>query len=117
MIIIKGELPDLNTYIDLERGHWSKAAVLKKQWTESIYWEIKLQKPRIVIEKISFLMIDWYVKDNKKDADNIVFAKKFILDAMVLARIIPNDSRKYLSKFIDEVKVDKNNPRVEIRIF
>ena len=50
---------------------------------------------------------EWHESTKKRDADNIVFAKKFILDALVKMRVLPNDSRKYVKGFTDDVIDDK----------
>ena len=57
----------------------------------------------------------WHVKDKRTDADNIVFAKKFILDGFVKAGIIEDDSMKYIIGFIDDIVIDKNE-YVEIEV-
>ena len=43
----------------------------------------------------------WREKDKGRDLDNIAFAKKFILDAMVRRGIIPDDSQKWVKGFSD----------------
>lgn len=55
-------------------------------------------------------------KNNKRDADNIFFAVKFILDSMVEYGVIENDSRKYVSSIQNSVFTDKENPRIEVEI-
>ena len=42
--------------------------------------------------------------------------QKFILDALVHAGVIPNDSQKYIVSIIHRFRVDKQNPRVEVKI-
>ena len=58
----------------------------------------------------------WYSRDNRKDIDNVAFAKKFINDGLVKAGVIQNDSRKFIKGFKDEFYIDKENPRVEVQI-
>lgn len=48
--------------------------------------------------KVNFL---WIEENGKRDLDNICFAKKFILDALVRAGVIENDNRKHIVGFID----------------
>jgi len=40
-----------------------------------------------------------------------------VLDGLVWADIIPNDSQKYVGQTRDICKVDKENPRVEILMY
>lgn len=62
------------------------------------------------------LIFTWYCKDQKKDPDNISFAKKYILDGMVDAGVLKNDGWKQIQGFEDRFEVDKDNPRVEVEI-
>lgn len=48
--------------------------------------------------------------------DNIAFAKKFILDALVKKGVLKDDGWKWVKGFTDEFFVDKKNPRVEVEM-
>lgn len=52
---------------------------------------------------------EWHEKTKKRDADNIAFAKKFILDALVKMRVLEDDSRKYVKGFYDVIVDDKED--------
>ena len=52
---------------------------------------------------------EWHEKTKKRDADNIASAKKFILDALVKMRVLPDDSRKYVKGFYDVIVDDKTD--------
>lgn len=113
--VIEGEFCDLNTYIDAERGHFRSAAAIKKQETDRAAWSV-VGKGKVT-EYPVIVTFTWYVKDHRKDADNIDFARKFILDGMVLARVLANDSRKHVAGFGPcRVLVDKDRPRVEVTV-
>lgn len=116
-ITITGELCDLNTYIEAERKNRFLASKIKKEETERVWSQVfgkrlpSATKYPITIEAV------WYSINLKKDQDNITFAKKFILDGLKMAKVIPDDSRKYVRVWTDiDVKVDKLRPRVEITI-
>lgn len=114
-LIIQGELPDLNKYINAERSNKYGAASIKKKATESVAWACYEQKiPRGIGEV--YLLFKWYCKNKRKDKDNVAFAKKFILDGLQLAEVINNDGWNDVSGFEDRFWVDKDNPRVEIEI-
>lgn len=63
-----------------------------------------------------FIVFVWYEPNKNRDPDNIAFAKKFILDALVRKRILKGDSQKYIQGFHDVIQVDKDDPRVEVII-
>lgn len=115
-LIIAGELTDLNTYINKERGNRFAAAAVKEKETTRVYWECKSQKVKRVIPPV-FLECRWFTKDLRKDADNLAFAKKFILDGLVKAGILPDDKRDMVIGFIDSFFVDKEHPRVEVYVY
>ena len=61
--------------------------------------------PKPITQKITLLTIYHYTSNF--DHDNISFAKKYILDALQLANIIPNDDHSIISSSIDITSVKK----------
>ena len=116
MITIKGELTDLNQYIKALNNHRFVGSKIKKEETERVYWECKEQKIKPITEFPVKIHYRWYSPNARKDIDNVAFSKKFINDGMVMAGILPDDSRKYVSGFSDDFFIDKENPRVEVII-
>lgn len=112
---ITGELTDLNTYINAERTNRFMAAKIKKEETMRVYAEIMSQKVK-PMNKITEMICTWYTKNERKDFDNTVFALKYIMDGLVLAKVIPNDSRAYTGAIYHIPEVDQKKPRVEIEV-
>lgn len=103
-VIIPMKLPSLNEYISackIQRGNWNKGNEMKQSTqAEMIYYLRKLPKFEKPI-KIKFRWIS--EKGDRRDLDNICFAKKFVLDAMQQCERLINDNRKYVNGgFIDE---------------
>ena len=96
----------LNEYIDLERTDKFQAANLKKQQTNVVHWLAKEHKFKLDDCKHD-VIFTWYKPNNKKDHDNICFAKKFILDGLVMAKVIPSDGSRYIGDFQDIFILDK----------
>lgn len=119
-IIIDQELVDLNTYIQAERSHRFKASRIKKEQTNIVAFECQLAMRKGAKIEAKDMPLDfefhWYTKNKRKDKDNIVFAKKFIFDGMVESGLLKNDGWKEIGTFTDSVSVDKENPRVVIKI-
>lgn len=113
-IVIRGSLTDLNTYINAERRNRFLGAKIKKQNTEEVMWQTKGIQP--IKEYPIEVHIDWYVKDQRKDPDNICFSKKFILDGLVENGILVNDGQKQIAKFVDHIFNSKEE-RIEISLF
>lgn len=109
---IPGRLPGLNEIIDAAKSHFGEYASMKETYTNMVGW---LAKKLPTYEKIA-LIITWYEPDRRRDPDNIMAGQKFILDGLVAAGTIPNDSQKYIQGIVHRFRVDKRNPRVEVEI-
>jgi len=117
-LVIPGSLSGLNEYTRANRAHWSKGAKSKRTEQTDIEWLIHAAKLPHFTGPVS-ITFDWYEPDRLRDPDNICFARKFILDALVAKSVITNDGWKYLSMpepFRDRFFVDKENPRIEVTI-
>lgn len=92
------KLPSLNEYVNLCRGNKYKAAKFKRDLEGQIGLFIR-KLPRLSEPvKIHFL----WIEDNKRrDYDNIAFAKKFILDALVKRGKLKDDNRRFVTGFSD----------------
>ena len=114
--VIYGRLDGLNEYTKSCRGNAYGANNMKKRNQESVIWAIREHKlPKIDKYPIK-LNIVWYEPNKRRDIDNVTFAVKFILDAMVEEKVIIDDSQKYVSEISHIVKVDKEDPRIEVEI-
>lgn len=113
-LIIHGELPDLNTYTNANRGNKYVGAKIKKDATQCVEWYAKRQLEG-KYERIR-LSITYYCKNKRKDMDNIAFAKKFILDGLVEAGVIPNDGWSEIEGWTEHFEIDKVNPRIEVEL-
>lgn len=102
-IIIKGELPDLNKYINAERSNRFIAAKLKKDATELVKLQSLAHAGKLGEFPVD-VMFEWHIVPKRGkflDNDNRSFSKKFILDGLVKAKVIPDDTRKYVGDFND----------------
>jgi Holliday junction resolvase RusA-like endonuclease len=115
-IIIQGELPDYKTYDQAARSHRFMASQMKKEATEVVRLYALAAKAQPVIKYPVSIHITWYSKDARKDIDNVCFAKKFILDGLVQAEVLKDDSRKYVESIVDRFEIDPLSPRVEVTI-
>lgn len=113
--ILTGTLPDLNAELNAAKTHWSIYSRHKKKWTNDVAWQVKAQI-RNIIDKPIKLSIKYYLNNQKKDPDNIVFAKKYILDGMVNSGILPNDTLQWIKGFSEDFELDRSNPRIEVTI-
>jgi len=107
---IMGETVGLNEYINAERTNRFMAAKIKKVEMGRI---MQLLPDLKITHKID-ITLSAFVKDKRKDPDNIyVMFLKFLLDAMVNMKIIPNDGQKQIGRIIFE-PIQIGEPRFEI---
>lgn len=103
-IEIPMKLPSLNEYVNVCRTNKFKAGKYKADIEREIgFYLMKMPRWNNPI-KIHF---HWIEGNKKRDLDNICFAKKFILDAMVKKRKLTDDNRKYVIGFTDEFSYGK----------
>lgn len=101
---VKMKLPSLNDYINLCRGNKFSAAGMKKKLEKDIGWFLN-RLPRF--ENPITIEFHWVEDNKRRDFDNIAFAKKFILDAMVKAGKLKDDNRRYVQGFTDSFEYGK----------
>ena len=115
-VIIYGRLSSLNEYIRACRSNVYQANELKKDNEIRVIQGARAMKLSKVYKYPIKLKIAFYEPDRRRDVDNVSFAVKFILDGLVKAQILQNDSQKHVSEIQSVVEVDKKNPRVEVEI-
>lgn len=115
-LTIGGTLPNLNEYTKANRANIHVGANMKKQTEIKITSFIKMQLQNVKAVEKCYIRFVWVEKDKRRDLDNIAFAKKFILDALVKNRILKGDGWSCVTGFEDKFKVDKQRPRVEVYI-
>lgn len=109
----RGRFPSLNEYIDAERGIRYKAAAIKRKYTDLVA-EAACNMPAF-LDPV-YVTFDWYERDHRRDPDNIRFAAKFILDGLVKAGVIKNDTQRWICGLEDRYHVDAQRPRVVVTL-
>ena len=115
-LVIKGTLVNLNDYTKACRTNRFCGAEMKEKTEAIITKHIKEQLDGVYFDKPVRLSFGWYEPNRKRDLDNICFAKKFILDALVKNGVLVNDGWRWVKGFTDEFFIDKDFPRVEVDI-
>lgn len=113
--VIPGRLIGLNEYVNDCRRNRYAAAKIKKETQAAVCWEIKRQKVKRFKNPID-VHITWIEPNMKRDKDNISFAKKFILDALVQMNIIQDDGWKWVNNLSDKFYVNKKEPRIIVTL-
>lgn len=108
-------LPGMNDIVKESkkgRGSYQPYSKMKQYYQTIIYYKaVKLPG----FNKVN-ITIDWYEPNAKRDIDNITAGSKFILDALVKASIIQDDSQRFIKALYHNVYVDKKNPRIVVDV-
>lgn len=116
-----GLLPGLNELIDAaktkrtDRRAGSAYTTMKKQYGETLQWQLLKDGAQHVAH--AFFEFQWVERDESRDPDNITGGgRKILLDALVKAGVLTDDSRKYVRGWVDRWATDPNNPGVRVTI-
>lgn len=109
----RGRFPSLNEYIDAERTVRFKAAAMKRKYTDLVVEAAHNMPAFLDPVHVTF---DWYERDRRRDPDNIRFGAKFVLDGLVKAGVIKNDTQRWISGIEDRYHVDAKRPRVVVTL-
>lgn len=112
---IDKRLMGLNEYTRLNRENKYKGNQAKQREQAYIMWCIKEQLGDLKLDKPVIGHFTWIEENKRRDLDNICFAKKFILDALVQAGVLKDDNRKIVINFTDSFEyADKSKVIVEL---
>lgn len=92
------KLPSCNDYITVCRTNPYKASKFKKNLESDISMFLM---PLPVFDKPVKIRFHWIEGNKRRDLDNVAFAKKFILDALVKCGKLADDNRRFVTAFTD----------------
>ena len=116
---IQGRLIGMNEIIGAARNNRFGSASQKKSQMQIVTDAIQADKVfrNLRFEKKVVVYIKFIEPSGRRDCDNIISGGcKSLMDSLVLNRILIDDSQKYVTKIVSEVFVDKENPRIEVRL-
>ena len=112
---IQGQFPSLNEVIRVSKTHWSHYAKLKKKLTTSVALQARAARMKPVTKPVK-VIFHWYEKSRKRDVDNISHGCKYLLDGLVEASVLEDDSQRHVPHLEHHFDFDKDNPRVVVTI-
>ena len=117
-IFIPGEFVTLNKYIAANNNSRYEANEIKQVETErarlaGLNWLADPKNKPIDVYPVQVEFF-WSRLDEKTDPDNIAFGAKYILDGLVLARVLAGDRWKHIQSISHEFKIDHIIQGVEI---
>jgi Holliday junction resolvase RusA-like endonuclease len=114
-----GVLPGMNEIVAAAKGEGGRGTAysrMKATYTLLIKAMARAQYKGAPFARYR-LRFQWFLKDARKDPDNIIAAKKFILDGMVAAKVLANDTQKNFLGIISETwEIRASKPGVEVTV-
>ena len=95
--------PSWNVLIDaagIRRGKWSKYWSLKQTLTTQVTEYAYLAFLRCM-KRVDVAIFTYHEPNRRRDKDNVGAAKKFILDGLVKAGVLIDDSPRYVKMLVD----------------
>lgn len=112
---IQGRMDGANEYTNANRINRYRGAEMKKRNQDMAAEAIR--KARLIPQGGSvYITITWVEPNMRRDPDNVRFAAKFILDALVSEGVLADDSQKHVTGISDYFRVNASNPRIEVVI-
>jgi Holliday junction resolvase RusA-like endonuclease len=105
---IDRKLPSLNEYTKLNRTNYRAGNRMKADCQSYIRGCIYYHLKKLQIENPVIVHVTWVEDNKRRDLDNIRFAIKFILDALVEVGTLKDDSQKYVKGFTDKFEYKKH---------
>lgn len=92
--VVDQSLPTLNEIIKASKRHWGTYSAMKKKYNDIVVSAIVGAGcvPATPHQRVD-VMCTWHENGKKRDPDNVMAGIKFVLDAMVNAGVIENDTR------------------------
>lgn len=111
LVIERKPPPTLN---QIKNMHWGTRRRLKELWQQEVA-VAAIQAGRPKFERTKVQIVLFYDIKRKRDQDNLMgSAGKFLLDGLRYAGVIPEDDLETVVLPEIMVKIDRENPRVEI---
>lgn len=118
-LLIRYRLPSLNDVIDANRRDKHEGNRMKREVQEIIGQYIRVSRSKKWLSPVAtegnVVFIEWREANRKRDADNVQSSAKFILDALVLHKILPNDTRRWVEQVHHRI-VDSDESGVVVYI-
>ena len=121
MFFIPVRFPSLNDLIGAANASHFEGGKLKRKFTqiaESYARDAARQAGWKAPDGTVAIGLTWVEKDRRRDQDNVTSGQKFLLDGLVEAGVIRDDSQRYVPQpSVNRIATDKDNPGVWVHIW
>ena len=115
-----GRLPSANDFINFNRINRFQGALMKKRYTQELADVFRSQTQERFTKHVT-CTVHFFEDSMRRDDDNVISGLKFVLDGLVTAGILKDDSPKYChvkaERFQSRLIVDdKKIPYITVKI-
>jgi len=115
---VPGPLPGMNEIVAAAKGNGGRGYMyskMKAEWNTIVCLHAKAAKLTAATGPVT-VDFYWYEPSARRDRDNVAAAKKFVLDGLVTAGVLPGDGPKVVVGFSDKFGCDKARPGVWVTL-
>lgn len=112
---IPGRMDGLNEYTAACRTHRQVGGKLKRKNQDMAERAIRASRLVPMRRRVDVELV-WVEPNMRRDKDNIRFAVKFILDALVACGVLADDGWPEIGTISDRYAVNKKNPRIIVTL-
>jgi Holliday junction resolvase RusA-like endonuclease len=117
---VPAKFPSLNELIGAANHNRFDGGRMKKKYTaiaESCARRAAIETGWMAPEGPVSIAITWVERDRRRDQDNVTAGQKYLLDGIVAAGVLLDDSQRYVPQpSTNEITFDKNRPGVWVTI-
>lgn len=115
---VPGPLPSMNEMIAAAKGYNGRGfayAKMKQEWTTLVAQCATAANLTLVLNPVA-ISCQWNEKHRRRDIDNVQAGVKFVLDGLVQAGILVNDTQAKVWQLTHSIVLDKTHPGVWVEI-
>lgn len=115
-LILNTSFPTLNQYIAANNRNRYASNAMKQTHTNKVMLLAKSAKFELVKGQRYDVACHWYKPNNRTDHDNISFGIKFLLDGIVKAGILKDDSPKFINSIHHHFELDRTRDYISCSV-
>ncbi len=102
---------------DQRRAHWTKVRAAKLEVEDTVGWCARAELPKGLRLDRVWVTVTWFAPDGRvRDADSLAPFTKSALDALVRGGYLRDDNSKHVRSVQQQVRVDRERPRIVIEL-
>jgi crossover junction endodeoxyribonuclease RusA len=98
------------------RAQWHQVRTAKSRTATDVAWHAKAAKLPKLSGPVRVTVTWWAPNAHRRDPDSLGPWTKAALDALVAIGVLADDSARYVLSVTQQIRVDRDNPRITITL-